>query len=412
MANVTQSLFGFTPQDIQAQRDAELDRRTAAFAQLTPMQQAQASFFRAGSMFGDAAAGALGYEDPEMAQARARQGLLGGLDMNDPESLLKAAQSVQATDPQAALALVNQANTLKGTQAGIAKTQSEMEMKQVAYQNRFRALKSQFPEMEDAVAQGLALDEVAFREFFKDKQIKFSNTVEEISKELYNKPFSQLTSDEAKKVNLLKEQREGDKAAKSATRIINTPGTAENAYAKQVGDLTAKQDVELIEGVKTAPAAITKLEETITLLEKGQLNTGIGRGFQDAIARARSKLLQDKAAGKNVSDSQYLDSLLGSEVFGQIQALGIGARGLDTPAEREFLLSVVTGNRDLDKDTLLRMAQFRLNSIRSAAQSYNDKITNGELDQYQRITGRKLKPVNTGAKPPANQGSWSIRPVN
>jgi hypothetical protein len=412
MANVTQSLFGFTPQDIQAQRMAELDKRTAAFAQLTPMQQAQASFYRAGSMFGDVAAGALGYEDPQVAQARARQGLLGGLDMNDPESLLKAAQSVQATDPQAALALVNQANTLKGTQAGIAKTQSEMEMKQVAYQNRFRALKSQFPEMTDDVAQGLALDEVAFREFFKDKQIKFSNTVEEISKELFNKPFNQLTSDEARRVNLLKEQREGDKAAKSATKVINTTGTAENKYAQEVGQLTAKQDVALIEGVKTAPAAIKKLEETLNLINTGKINTGIARGLQDVVARARSKFLKDQNAGVNVADSQYLDSLLGSDVFNQIQALGIGARGLDTPAEREFLLSVVTGTRDLDTETLRRMAQFRLDAVRNSVQSYNDKITSGELDQYQRVTGRTLKPLETGVKPPANQGSWSIRPVN
>lgn len=110
MANVTQSLFGFTPQDIQAQRDAELDRRTAAFAQLTPMQQAQASFYRAGSMFGDAAAGALGYEDPEMAQARARQGLLGGLDIGDPNALRTAAANA---DPQTANLLIGRALELE-----------------------------------------------------------------------------------------------------------------------------------------------------------------------------------------------------------------------------------------------------------------------------------------------------------
>jgi hypothetical protein len=80
-------------------------------------------------------------------------------------------------------------------------------------------------------------------------------------------------------------------------------------------------------------------------------------------------------------------------VFAQIQALGIGARGLDTPAEREFLLSVVTGTRALDKETLRRMTQFRLDAVRSSAEAYNDRIENGELEQYQRITGRQLKPV-------------------
>ena len=121
MANVTQSLFGFTPQDIQAQRQAELDKRTAAFAQLTPMQQAQAGFYRAGSMFGDAAAGALGYEDPQVAQARARQGLLGGLDIGDPKALRTAAANA---DPETANLLISRAMELEKGIADIGAAQA------------------------------------------------------------------------------------------------------------------------------------------------------------------------------------------------------------------------------------------------------------------------------------------------
>jgi hypothetical protein len=38
-----------------------------------------------------------------------------------------------------------------------------------------------------------------------------------------------------------------------------------------------------------------------------------------------------------ISDIEEQDRLVGSEAFPLIKALGIGARGLDTPAEREFL---------------------------------------------------------------------------
>jgi hypothetical protein len=47
-----------------------------------------------------------------------------------------------------------------------------MESKQVAYQNRFRALKSRFPEISDEEAQGVASDEATFRQFFQDAKIK------------------------------------------------------------------------------------------------------------------------------------------------------------------------------------------------------------------------------------------------
>ena len=115
--SVTQSLFGMTPQMIQAQREADLQAQALRFAQLTPMQQAQAGLFTAGSQLGTGIAGALGYEDPEMAQARARQGLLGGVDMSDPQALREAARNT--TDPQVKVFLTDRANALEKEQADI-----------------------------------------------------------------------------------------------------------------------------------------------------------------------------------------------------------------------------------------------------------------------------------------------------
>jgi hypothetical protein len=342
----------------------------------------------AGGMLGYGVGKLLGGQTPEETQNEQMRGMLGGVNMNDPEALFAAAQNIQGMNPAAAQALVAQATDLQTKQVAQQKSmmdtrqkEYEMEQEQVAYQNRFRALKAKFPEISDEEAQGIA----GARESF-DKVIATPKT------------DTQVVETAAGQVLINKQTGEtianlGQAPDRRSITNVNVSGTAENEYAKKVGAETATQDVTLINSVKNAPQSIKKLEETLDLIDKGQLNTGIASGLQDTIARARSKFLADKAAKVNVADSQYLDSLLGSDVFAQIQALGIGARGLDTPAEREFLLSVVTGTRALDKETLRRMTQFRLDAIRSSAEAYNDRIKNGELEQYQRITGRQLKPV-------------------
>jgi hypothetical protein len=114
--NVTQSLFGMTPQAIQSQRAADLQAQALRFAQLTPMQQAQMGLFQAGSQLGTGLAGLMGYEDEEVKQAKARQGLLGGLNMADPQALREAARNA---DPATAQALITQALELEKKEADI-----------------------------------------------------------------------------------------------------------------------------------------------------------------------------------------------------------------------------------------------------------------------------------------------------
>jgi hypothetical protein len=357
----------------------------------------------AGGMLGYGVGKLLGGQTPEEAQNEQMRGMLGGVNMNDPESLFAAAQNIQGMNPAAAQALVAQATDLQTKQVAqqksmmdTQKTQSEMEMKQVAYTNRFRALKTKFPDMSDEEAQALALDEVAFREFFKESKIKYSSDVEEISAELFGKPFNQLSPTEAGQVNQLKQQRGVKKASAGAPRTTvdaRSFNAAETAYGQAVGKDNAERDVKLLDAVDGAQRNLPKMLETRELIATGDINTGIARQVQDVVARAKSKFLADKSAGKNVSDSEYLDALLGSDVFPQISALGIGARGLDTIAERKFLQEVITGSRDLSRDTLLRMVDFRIDSANQAVDKYNTKLSKGELKKYQEVTGRTLEPI-------------------
>ena len=70
-----------------------------------------------------------------------------------------------------------------------------------------------------------------------------------------------------------------------------------------------------------------------------------------------------------------------------IKALGIGARGLDTPAEREFLRSVMTGTTQMNKSTLIRMTEIRKNVAERAVKRWNERVDSGELDRYFQAAG-------------------------
>jgi hypothetical protein len=117
--SVTQSLFGITPQSIQNERDAALQQQALQFAKLDPFQSARMGLFQGAAQLGSGIVGAMG--DPEIEQARQRQGMLGGLDVSDPAALRQAAQNA---DPQTASLLVSRAMELEQGSADIGAAQA------------------------------------------------------------------------------------------------------------------------------------------------------------------------------------------------------------------------------------------------------------------------------------------------
>lgn len=127
MANeVMSTLFGVTPEALMAQREAQLQQRAMQFAQMNPMEQAQAGFYTAGSRLGSAVGGLLGAQDPELMRVRQRQSLLQGVDLNDPAALREAAsKALQLGDNAAASQLAQQALTVQEKQSVISKNLRE-----------------------------------------------------------------------------------------------------------------------------------------------------------------------------------------------------------------------------------------------------------------------------------------------
>lgn len=138
--------------------------------------------------------------------------------------------------------------------------------------------------------------------------------------------------------------------------------------------------VESYESARNATKNIRKIDETLTLLEQGDVDTGFGSEFRQNVRKVRSLFSDDPALVDRLSDTQLLEAALGQEVFVSIGTLGIGARGLDTVAERQFLQDVVAGRIGLTKDTLIRMAELRRKVEVNAINDWNETVKSGRAD--------------------------------
>jgi hypothetical protein len=182
--------------------------------------------------------------------------------------------------------------------------------------------------------------------------------------------------------------------------------TAENEYAKTVGKGQGEADLTAFAAAEKAAADLERDNAALDLLEQGQPATGITAPIALEFNRIIASVKGDKTAAAKVRDTELLNALLGQDVFANIQALGIGARGLDTPAEREYLREVVSGTIALNQQTLTEMARIRARMKERAIKKFNQRVSSGELDKFFKATGRPkaevIAPVRaapSGGKP-------------
>lgn len=186
-------------------------------------------------------------------------------------------------------------------------------------------------------------------------------------------------------------QKESQFAPRAITNVNMPPN--EKAYSTEIGQGAGKQDLAAINRSQIIPQDFAKIDETLGVLRNSDINTGIGAELFTVLDKARAQVAADKKAGTRSVNTEYLNSLLGSAVFPQIQALGIGARGMDTPAEREFLRSVMTGTIGLNKDTLIKMTELRRKGLESEANLFNKQVKEGVFSPYEEAARRKVSAI-------------------
>ena len=123
MADGIQGLFT-TPEQYELAQQQALQQQASNYAQLSPIQRAEANIYSSANRLGGAIGKALGSEDPQLKIISMRQALSKQIDPSNPESILAAAQqAAQMGDQQFALTLSDYA---RKAQSEIALAQQRM----------------------------------------------------------------------------------------------------------------------------------------------------------------------------------------------------------------------------------------------------------------------------------------------
>lgn len=184
-----------------------------------------------------------------------------------------------------------------------------------------------------------------------------------------------------------------DRVLASGGTTIDLGDKGKSAMYGAAGKLFAEQDYAQIQAAQKAVGSIRDLDEVYRVLDTGQPITGMFDQFRLQMARAMDFFGNDKEAARQATDTQLLNALLGSDVFDAIAALGIGARGLDTPAEREFLRSVMTGTTAMTEEAIRKLTDIRRKALVRAIDQYNRNLEAGNYNYLQDMGLRNFQPV-------------------
>jgi hypothetical protein len=308
MAEVMNSLFGVTPESLQAQREAALAQQAQQFAQLSPMQSAQAGFYTAGNRLAGAAGGLMGAQDPEMAKAAALQSILKGADTTSPEGLATLAKTLgQQGFGAQAMQVMDQARQARLQTAQTQKAEMSVAQEE-ALRKELAALGPDATEadiMKAVTKYGSADKVLATLQASADKAATRQQQVD-LQKERINAQIEMARERGATQTQIAQMQIEG---------------------RNQIAQLTA--------ALKGPSAAVLKAQEKADKMAEGQA------GLADTVSVAKT-LVNDIAdmGGMTTTSKGALANLMTSLGTGTVGQAGARLVGTPTQAKRDELNSV------------------------------------------------------------------------
>lgn len=191
-----------------------------------------------------------------------------------------------------------------------------------------------------------------------------------------------------------------------APDILALATKQKNAYSNKAAELAAEADQKLVEDALTAQVKFERSRELLEMIDSPDLfETG---PLANAKVQATSFLANIPGIGdalksteafnswlEKAENTEILDRALQEGVFTAISDLGIGARGLDTPAERKFLVAVVAGDSSQRRSTLRALLKEKMSRSKRSVDAYNERLSAGELRRFQAGFDRTLKPIST-----------------
>lgn len=329
-----------------------------------------------------------------------------GKDQNDPQTLFSIAQEMtNAGFPQLAQEFSERARLLSDTQA------DNTVASQNAASSAVKAVNSGVVKEGTTRLVGIGNNEMKMQEYKNGKYVDVLNPKTGLAYTQSQFKKDKPSSFEEKKayIDALKGQIDPStelpytektldlmKNALLDSGGINVTFGSKDSFDDTIGTLLATSMKKDVEQAIKGPAQIDKLNTVLNTLNNGKPNVGFLSSMQQGFDRAWAAF-GNKESMIAAEDTQFLSALLGSDVFPYIQSLGIGARGLDTPAEREFLQQVMTGTVKMEGAALEQLTRLRQKYTVRAIQEHNRRLTeedengNTYYKRYEDSTGFKLK---------------------
>ena len=231
----------------QQKQNEAMQAQAMQFASLSPMARAQYSLYMGGQQLGDAIGSALGGKDPQLQLISMRNAISRQIDMRSPESYYKAATLAnQAGDTEFATSLVNVGNKLeldtsliqqrtrekqaadpiqqllrtgKFTAASVAKYETSKNISDLREADSPDKIPARIQEAKKVATskgfpEGTAEHDAEVVNYLEksEKEPSVGSDREAIAKDMFFKPFSQLTQEQIKAVNAKKKADDLDAA--------------------------------------------------------------------------------------------------------------------------------------------------------------------------------------------------------
>jgi hypothetical protein len=427
MANDLTGLFGPTPDEIAQLRQQQLQANALQYAKLDPFERANMGIYQGVGMLAGAGAKALGGVSPQEQMAQQVQQATQGLDTSTAEGLLEGARRLMNVNPSLAQRWVQEARKVKELQTAEELKRSQIKKneayqpggkddKLIQYLDRMRELSADGQQDSDEYKYlaGMVRAMQAAKTGKQPSRVTYKTEANQIVQQdpTTGKFYKAGTDQEIDASTLGKLYKIGtEKVAAESTTVkeyVDENGVVRYGIGPELkGKVSAGKSPEvagLIKGAqkgaetgnelalsdyksaKASAEVIPKIDRLITQLETGDVSTGtmadIRLGMNKVIAA-----LGGMDAAKKASDTEIADVMMSSEVFPLIQSLGIGAKGMDTPAEREFLRKAMTGALSMEKDTLLTMARQRKLDMLKSVNDWDSSVARGERKTFFKNNG-------------------------
>jgi len=361
--NIVAGLFGLTPQMYGEQQRVSALNEGIALANLDPAARGAALTYGGARGLGNAIGGALGIEDPQLKLISARNTIAQQIDQTDPESILKGAQMLaQMGDQQGAMALAQYARqaqsdvaqTKQRQAAALASTAQAARERQQATPNDIQ-IANEIATLEDTLSQVEALPADPERTRAKnllntrltelrrlttkgEKAASFGVEREAVAKELYNKPFADLTQAEIAVVN---KRVDAEKPRTTITNVM--PGD------KTLADI---------------PAFRASVQRTIDPQLKAVT------AADNALENIQDSINTNNFASFRAAQTQFARAISGSGDLSQKELLAAGADPSLLGGTADYVARLFTSTPTLDtqekiKKTLLAIKKVSTNKAKT-----------------------------------------------